>query len=166
MQAYGSDQLDAALLLMPLVGFLPGSDPRVKGTVEAIERELMPRRLRAALRHRESRGRPAAGRRRLPGLQLLDGFSSLKAIGRKRDAQALFEKLLALRNDVGLLCEEYDPEHKRMVGNFPQAFSHIALVNAAFDLEADGAKMRERQHRNFDRKPTKGSKSRAARSSN
>jgi GH15 family glucan-1,4-alpha-glucosidase len=72
--------------------------------------------------------------------------SALKAIGRLDDARVLFEKLLALRNDLGLLSEEYDLGRKRLVGNFPQAFSHIALVNAAFDLEA-GAGMRERTHR-------------------
>jgi len=76
--------------------------------------------------------------------------SSLKAIGRIDDARALFERLLALRNDLGLLSEQYDPERKRLVGNFPQAFSHIALVNAAFDLD-DGAGVRKRAHRNSKR---------------
>ncbi len=76
--------------------------------------------------------------------------SSLKAIGRLQDAKALFERLLTLRNDLGLLSEEYDVERKRLVGNFPQAFSHIALVNAAFDLE-DGANVRERAHRHMSR---------------
>ncbi len=156
-QAYGSDQLDAALLLMPAVGFLPGSDPRVRGTVEAIERELMPHGY--VLRYDTSRvsdGLPPG-----EGVFLACSFwmvSALKAIGRKRDAKALFDRLLALRNDVGLLSEEFDPEHNRMVGNFPQAFSHIALVNAAFDLEADGAKVRERHHRNLHPKNGKGKK--------
>jgi GH15 family glucan-1,4-alpha-glucosidase len=151
MQAYGSDHLDASLLLMPAVGFLPGSDRRVKGTVEAIERELMPHGF--VLRYDTARvedGLPPG-----EGVFLACSFwmvSALKAIGRKRDARKLFERLLALRNDVGLLSEEYDPEHKRMVGNFPQAFSHIALVNAAFDLEADGARVRERSHRQPDPK--------------
>jgi len=162
VQAYGSEELDAALLLMPLVGFLPARDPRVKGTVEAIERELMPHGY--VLRYDTTKVKDG-----LPpgeGVFLACSFwmvSSLTALGRKRDAQALFEKLLALRNDVGLLSEEFDPDHNRMVGNFPQAFSHIALVNAAFRLEADGTKVRERHHRNIQRKPTKGSKSRAAR---
>lgn len=162
VQAYDSEQLDASLLLMPVVGFLPGSDARVKGTVEAIERELMPHGY--VLRYDTTKvndGLPPG-----EGVFLACSFwmvSSLKAIGRKRDAQALFDKLLALRNDVGLLSEEYDPEHRRMVGNFPQAFSHIALVNAAFDLEADGAKVRERKQREDGRKPTKKSKSRKAR---
>lgn len=142
VQSYGSDQLDAALLLMPIVGFLPGSDPRVKATVEAIERELMPDGL--VLRYDTSRvqdGLPPG-----EGVFLACSFwmvSSLKAIGRRDDAVALFERLLQLRNDLGLLSEEYDTGRKRLVGNFPQAFSHIALVNAAFDLE-DGAGMRER----------------------
>lgn len=162
VQAYGSQELDASLLLMPVVGFLPGSDPRVKGTVEAIERELMPHGL--VLRYDTSKvndGLPPG-----EGVFLACSFwmvSALKAIGRKRDATALFEKLLALRNDLGLLSEEYDPQHNRMVGNFPQAFSHIALVNAALDLEADGAKIRERKHRHPGRKPSKNAKSRAAR---
>ncbi len=135
MQAYGSDHLDAALLLMPVVGFLPGSDSRVKGTVEAIERELMPSGL--VLRYDTSKvvdGLPPG-----EGVFLACSFwmvSSLKAIGRVDDAKALFDRLLKLPNDLGLLSEEYDLEHKRMVGNFPQAFSHIALVNAAFDLES------------------------------
>ena len=76
---------------------------------------------------------------------------ALKAVGRKRDARALFERLLSLRNDLGLLSEEYDPKRKRLVGNFPQAFSHIALVNAAFDLE-DSAQFRKRANRSLRRK--------------
>lgn len=146
-QAYGSEELDAALLLMPVVGFLPGSDPRVKGTVEAIERELMPDGL--VLRYDSSKapdGLPPG-----EGVFLACSFwmvSSLKAIGRVDDARALFERLLAVRNDVGLLSEEYDLGRKRLVGNFPQAFSHIALVNAAFDLEG-GAQTRQRIHRHL-----------------
>ena len=145
VQAYGSRQLDAALLLMPLVGFLPGSDPRVRGTVEAIERELMPSGL--VLRYDTSKvtdGLPPG-----EGVFLACSFwmvSSLKAIGRRDDARALFERLLGLRNDLGLLSEEYDIGRHRLVGNFPQALSHIALVNAAFDIE-DGAGVRHRAHR-------------------
>jgi GH15 family glucan-1,4-alpha-glucosidase len=150
VQAYGSEQLDASLLLMPVVGFLPGTDPRVKSTVEAIERELMPDGL--VLRYDTSRvqdGLPPG-----EGVFLACSFwmvSSLKAIGRIDDARALFDRLLALRNDVGLLSEEYDLNQKRLVGNFPQAFSHIALVNAAFDLEG-GANSRARSHRHILRK--------------
>jgi GH15 family glucan-1,4-alpha-glucosidase len=85
--------------------------------------------------------------------------SALKAMGRKRDARKLFERLLKLRNDLGLLSEEYDPTCKRLVGNFPQAFSHISLVNAAFYLEED-VNVRRRAHRRVDGKPGKKSKSR------
>jgi GH15 family glucan-1,4-alpha-glucosidase len=146
VQAYGSDQLDAALLLMPVVGFLPGADPRVKATVDAIERELMPAGL--VLRYNTAKvndGLPPG-----EGVFLACSFwmvSSLKCIGRTKDARALFERLLALRNDLGLLSEEYDIDRKRQVGNFPQAFSHIALVNAAFDLE-EREGVRKRAHRN------------------
>jgi len=136
-----------------VVGFLPGSDPRVKGTVEAIERELMPDGL--VMRYNTARvndGLPPG-----EGVFLACSFwmvSSLKAIGRERDARRLFERLLKLRNDVGLLSEEYDVGRKRLVGNFPQAFSHISLVNAAFDLE-DGPHVRSRAHRNGHKKPAK-----------
>jgi GH15 family glucan-1,4-alpha-glucosidase len=146
-QAYGSDALDAALLLMPVVGFLPGSDPRVKGTVEAIERELMP----DGFVQRYDTSKSPDGLPPGEGVFLACSFwmvSSLKAIGREEDAGALFEKLLGLRNDLGLLSEEYDVERGRLVGNFPQAFSHIALVNAAFDLQA-GVDVRARAHRHM-----------------
>ena len=150
VQAYDSDQLDAALLLMPAVGFLPGSDPRVKGTVEAIERELMPAGF--VLRYDTSKvddGLPPG-----EGVFLACSFwmvGALKAIGRDADARTLFEKLLALRNDLGLLSEEYDVDRNRLVGNFPQAFSHIAMVNAAFVLD-DGPDVRARAHRHLQQK--------------
>jgi GH15 family glucan-1,4-alpha-glucosidase len=142
VQAYGSKELDAALLLMPLVGFLPPEDARVRGTVEAIEKRLMPDGL--VLRYNSARvddGLPPG-----EGVFLACSFwmvSALKSIGRIEDARSLFDKLLALRNDVGLLAEEYDSVLGRQVGNFPQAFSHIALVNAAFDLE-DASSCRRR----------------------
>ena len=145
-QAYGSGQLDAALLLMPAVGFLPGRDPRVKGTVEAIERELMPN----GLVERYNTSKVDDGLPPGEGVFLACSFwmvSARCAVGRKRDARALFEKLLRLRNDLGLLSEEYDVDHRRMVGNFPQAFSHIAMVNAAFFLET-GKRIRRRAERN------------------
>ncbi len=145
VQVYGSDQLDASLLLIPLVGFLPASDPRVIGTVEAIRRELMTDGL--VLRYNTASvddGLPPG-----EGVFLACSFwmvSALKAIGRKDEAVELFERLLSLTNDLGLLSEEYDPKQKRLLGNFPQAFSHISLVNAAFNLE-DGKGVRERAHR-------------------
>ena len=134
VQEYGSEELDASLLLMPAVGFLPGSDPRVRGTVSAIERELM----QDGLLLRYNTGKTDDGLPPHEGAFLACSFwmvSGLKAVGRVDEARALFEKLLALRNDVGLLSEEYDVGLGRMVGNFPQAFSHIALINAAFDLQ-------------------------------
>jgi GH15 family glucan-1,4-alpha-glucosidase len=134
VQFYGGKQLDASLLLMPIVGFLPATDPRVRSTIEAIERELMV----DGFLMRYDTGRVQDGLPPGEGAFLACSFwlvSALKAIGREQDARRLFNRLLALRNDVGLLSEEYDVQRKRLVGNFPQAFSHIALVNAAFDLE-------------------------------
>lgn len=142
VQAYGSNQLDAALLLMPAVGFLPGSDRRVKATVRAIERELMPHGLVERYDTQKVRDGLPPGE----GVFLACSFwmvSCLKAVGRKRDAHKLFERLLGLQNDLGLLSEEFDVKHNRMVGNFPQAFSHIALANAAFFLE-EGKQVRSR----------------------
>ncbi|MGD0098562.1 MAG: glycoside hydrolase family 15 protein [Terracidiphilus sp.] len=150
VQAYGSERLDAALLLMPAVGFLPGSDRRVKATVQAIERELMPNGLVERYDTKKVRDGLPAGE----GAFLACSFwmvGCLKAIGRRRDARKLFNKLLRLQNDLGLLAEEFDTEHNRMVGNFPQAFSHIALVNAAFSLE-EGRDLRRRAHRDGTRK--------------
>jgi GH15 family glucan-1,4-alpha-glucosidase len=145
VQAYGSNELDAALLLMPAVGFLPGSDRRVKATVKAIELELMPQGLVLRYDSRTVRDGLPPGE----GAFLACSFwmvGALKAVGRTRAAKALFEKLLKLPNDLGLLSEEYDPRHQRMVGNFPQAFSHIALVNAAFYLD-EASRARKRTHR-------------------
>ncbi len=145
VQFYGARHLDAALLLLPLVGFLPATDGRMRSTVEAIERNLM----RDGFVMRYDTGQVKDGLPAGEGAFLACSFwmvSCLKAIGRENDARQLFNRLLGLTNDLGLLSEEYDVEHKRLVGNFPQAFSHIALVNAAFDLEGqDGA--RQRAHR-------------------
>ncbi len=147
VQAYGSEQLDASLLLMPLVGFLPGDDPRVVSTVKAIQRELMHEGLvRRYNTAKVDDGLPAG-----EGVFLACSFwlvSSLKAIGREREARALLNRLLKLRNDLGLLAEEYDPKSKRLLGNFPQAFSHIALVNAAFYLD-EAKNLRRRAHRHI-----------------
>jgi len=133
-QFFGSDALDASLLLMPLVGFLPPEDERVCNTIEAVQRELMDNGL--VLRYRPEE----AGVDGLPGSEgvfLPCSFwlaNCLHLIGRKKEARELFERLLELRNDLGLLSEEYDPVAKRQLGNFPQAFSHTALVNTALIL--------------------------------
>lgn len=132
-QSYGSRVLDAALLLIPLVGFLPADDPRVVSTVAAIERELLQDGF--VLRYRTDQcedGLPGnEGAFLLCSFWLADNYMLL---GREREAHALFERLLALRNDVGLLSEEYDPVTGHFLGNFPQAFSHVGLVNTAFNL--------------------------------
>jgi GH15 family glucan-1,4-alpha-glucosidase len=130
-QYFGSDATDASLLLMPLVGFLPITDERVRGTIEAIERELMQDGLVLRYRPQEEKvdGLPGG-----EGVFLPCSFwfaDCLHLLGRKKEARELFERLLNLRNDLGLLSEEYDPREKRQLGNFPQAFSHVALVSAA-----------------------------------
>lgn len=133
-QAYGSTELDAATLLIPRVGFLPPRDPRVVGTVDAVRAELCENGL---LRRYSTDGARVDG---LPGTEapfLVCSFwlaDALHLIGRTKDATALFEQLLSLRNDVGLLAEEYDVGHGRQLGNFPQAFSHIGLVGTALAL--------------------------------
>ncbi len=130
VQFYGSKHLDASLLTIPLVGFLPAKDPRVRGTIEAIERELTTDGFVARYRtDPDVDGLP-------PGEAafLLCSFwlvDCLGLLGRRAEARALFEKLLAIRNDVGLLSESYDVGSRRLAGNFPQAFSHIGLVTAA-----------------------------------
>jgi GH15 family glucan-1,4-alpha-glucosidase len=130
-QSYGAKELDASLLLIPLVGFLPASDPRVRGTIEAVERELLWDGL--VLRYRSTAdGLPPGEGVFLPcSFWLCDCYELL---GRHDDAHALFERLVALANDVGLLAEEYDPVAGRQLGNFPQAFTHLALVNTAFNV--------------------------------
>ncbi len=145
-QVYDGEQLDSALLLMPQVGFLPPTDPRVKGTIEAIEKTLM----RDGLLLRYDTGKSADGLPEGEGAFLACSFwmvSCLKMIGREADARKLMDSLLLLRNDLGLLAEEYDTTKKRQVGNFPQAFSHIAMVNAIFDLESSKQQMRQRHMR-------------------
>jgi len=133
VRSYGSTALDASALLIPTVGFLPPIDPRVRSTVEAIERAL----LRDGFVLRYDTEIAADGLPPHEGAFLACSFwlvDALVMLGRYDDAAALFERLLALRNDVGLLAEEYDPSAKRLVGNFPQAFSHIALINSAHNL--------------------------------
>jgi GH15 family glucan-1,4-alpha-glucosidase len=133
VQHYGSDQLDASLLLMAMVGFLPAQDPRIRSTVEAIERHLVEDGL--VIRYDTSRSDD--GLKGSEGKFLACSFwlaSNLKMIGREKDARKLFERLLGLLNDVGLLSEEYDTKQNRFCGNFPQALSHIALIGAASHL--------------------------------
>jgi GH15 family glucan-1,4-alpha-glucosidase len=134
VQSYGSKELDASLLLLPLVGFLPASDPRIRGTVAAVERELVVDGL--VLRYRTHTdgvdGLPPGEGVFLPcSFWLVD---CLELLGRHDDAHELFGRLIGLANDVGLLAEEYDPAAGRLLGNFPQAFTHLALVNSAFNV--------------------------------
>jgi GH15 family glucan-1,4-alpha-glucosidase len=151
VQSYGSDQLDASVLLMPEVGFLPATDPRVVGTVAAIERELV--RDGFVLRYDTHAvgagvvaGDTSSGDPVVPTVDgLPPGEGAFLACsfwlvdnyilqGRVAEAERLFERLLSVANDVGLLAEEYDPVAKRQLGNFPQAFSHLSLVNTAYNL--------------------------------
>jgi GH15 family glucan-1,4-alpha-glucosidase len=141
-QFYGADALDASLLNMPLVGFLPATDERVRNTIEAIERELMEDGLVRRYRPEQCGvdGLPGDEGAFIPCSFWLAMCRHL--LGRTQEARTLFERLLAIRNDLGLLSEEYDPCAQRQLGNFPQAFSHLALVNAARLLggKAEGAK--------------------------
>ena len=133
VQSYGSKELDASLLLLPSVGFLPISDPRVESTIAAIERRL----LRGGFVMRYDTGEfddglpPGEGAFLACSFWLVDVYALQ---GRVADAERLFRRLISLRNDVGLLSEEYDPRAQRFVGNFPQAFSHVALVLSAYNL--------------------------------
>ena len=136
VQYYGSKNLDASLLMMPLVGFLPANDARVVGTVKAIEKHLMENGFVA----RYSTDPAVDGMPHGEGKFLACSFwlaDNYVLQGRDEDAIQLFERLLDIRNDVGLLSEEYDPVAKRLLGNFPQAFSHIGLVNTAYNLSRD-----------------------------
>src|SRR5262245_58282752 len=134
VQAYGSQHLDASALLIPAVGFLPPEDARVRYTVEAIERKLITNGfvLRYDTAATQDGLPPGEGAFLACSFWLADAYVLL---GRAEDARMLFERLLSLRNDLGLLSEEYDPAAKRLLGNFPQAFSHIALINTAHNLE-------------------------------
>ncbi|MGE0226126.1 MAG: glycoside hydrolase family 15 protein [Acetobacteraceae bacterium] len=145
-QFFGSDSLDASLLLLPLVGFLPASDPRIRGTAEAIGRDLMVDGLiRRYHTHETEDGLPGD-----EGVFLACSFwyvDNLVLLGRHAEARAMFERLLGLCNDVGLLAEEYDPIARRQLGNFPQALSHLALINTALNLENHGGPAQQRRSR-------------------
>jgi GH15 family glucan-1,4-alpha-glucosidase len=143
VQYYGGKGLDAALLMIPLVGFLPADDPRMIGTVEAIQRELT----------HDGLVRRYVPEERIDGLPGAEGtfvtcsfwlVDNLTMLGRHDEARALFEHLLALRNDVGLLAEQYDPVERRQLGNFPQAFSHVGLINSAHNLTVARGPAKER----------------------
>jgi len=137
-QSYGSEALDASVLTIPYFGFLPASDPRVRGTVAAIEKQLV----RDGFVLRYDTKQAADG---LPGSEgaflsctfwLADNYAFA---GRLAEAEVLFERLLALRNHLGLLSEEYDSNRRRLIGNFPQAFSHLALILTARNIEKNSA---------------------------
>ena len=143
MQAYGSDQLDANLLLLPCVGFLPVSDPRIAGTIAAVEKNL----LRGGLVMRystelvEDALPPGEGAFIACSFWLVDVYMLQE---RFDDAENIFRRLVALSNDLGLLSEEYDPSARRLVGNFPQAFSHLALINSAYNLTRERKPVHQR----------------------
>jgi GH15 family glucan-1,4-alpha-glucosidase len=145
VQSYGSGELDASLLLLPLVGFIPATDPRMRGTIEGVERELLQDGLVRRYRtHAGVDGLPPGEGVFLPcSFWLVDCYELL---GRHDEAHALLEQLLGLANDVGLLSEEYDPEARRQLGNFPQAFTHLALVNSAFNVLPHLPSPMERRH--------------------
>jgi len=146
VQSFGAKALDASLLLIPIVGFLPPDDARVRGTVAAIERKLV--RDGLVLRYDTGEGTdglpPGEGAFLACSFWLADNYVML---GRYDDARALFDRLLALRNDVGLLAEEYDPYNRRQLGNFPQAFSHLALINTAHNLASFAGPAHQRSSR-------------------
>jgi GH15 family glucan-1,4-alpha-glucosidase len=143
VQAYGSKELDAAVLLMPIVGFLPAHDPRIAGTVAAIERELL---VDGFVQRYDSETvrdglEPGEGTFIACTFWLAD---NLVLQGRREEAAAVFERVLAIRNDVGLLAEEYDVVGRRLLGNFPQALSHVSLVDTALNLRDNKGPARER----------------------
>jgi GH15 family glucan-1,4-alpha-glucosidase len=133
VRAYGTQELDASLLLLPAIGFLPADDPRIRGTIAAIERRL----LRDGFVYRYDQAASDDGLRGKEGVFIACSFWLADAYlmcGRREEAVQLFERLVSLCNEVGLLSEEYEPESRRLIGNFPQAFSHLALVNTASNL--------------------------------
>ncbi|GAA1233778.1 glycoside hydrolase family 15 protein [Oryzihumus leptocrescens] len=142
VQHYDTREVDASLLLIPAVGFLPGDDPRVLGTIRAVEEDLLHEGL--VLRYRTQSGVDGLSGDEHPFLACSFWLVSAYALaGRRAEAEALMDRLVGLANDLGLLAEEYDPVRERMVGNFPQAFSHLALIGAAMTLR-DGSPERAR----------------------
>jgi GH15 family glucan-1,4-alpha-glucosidase len=165
VQAYGSTRLDASLLLLPLVGFLPAKDKRIRRTVEEIEARLIHKGV--VLRYETETGvdglPPGEGAFLACSFWLADNYLML---GRKADARRLFDRLKRLANDVGLFAEEYDPGAKRMLGNFPQAFSHVALINTALNLmqEEKRSHGRNKKPREITRRQSAGDRRRRHRS--
>ena len=133
VQYYGSEELDASLLMIPLVGFLPANDPRMQGTIRAIEQHLLSDGFVARYAtHSGVDGLPPGEGAFLPCTFWL--ADNLMLQGREGEAREIFARLLGLCNDLGLVSEEYDVQHRRLLGNFPPAFSHVALVNTACNL--------------------------------
>lgn len=154
VQYYGGETLDASLLLMPQVGFLPADDPRVADTIASVEREL----LQGGLVMRYSTNGTDDGVGGDEGAFLACSFWLADAYvltGRRQDAHTLFDRLLGLRNDLGLLAEEFDTVGCRLLGNFPQAFSHIGLINTAHNLVSAGGPARQRAEKTAPSKPHK-----------
>jgi GH15 family glucan-1,4-alpha-glucosidase len=144
VQAFGSKRLDAILLLLPLVGFLPASDPRIKGTLRAIEDRLL---IDGEFVLRYETENPGDGLPAGEGAFLACSFwlvDNYILQGRHAEARKLFERLLSRCNDVGLLAEELDPRTGRMLGNFPQAYSHVGLINCALNLSRQTGPTQER----------------------
>jgi GH15 family glucan-1,4-alpha-glucosidase len=143
VQYYGSKDMDASLLLLPLVGFLPASDPRIRGTVRRIEETLVHNGfVQRYISRPELDGLPPG-----EGAFLICTFwlaDNLALQGRYGEAKEIFERLLGLCNDVGLLSEQYDPKLRRLLGNFPQAFSHVGLINTARNLWRAGGPAEDR----------------------
>jgi GH15 family glucan-1,4-alpha-glucosidase len=143
-QSYGAADLDASLLMIPLVGFLPAADPRVAGTVKAIEEDLLADGfVRRYIPHADVDGLPGG-----EGVFLACTFwlaDNYQLQGRHDEAERLYERLLSITNDVGLLAEEYDPHRRRQLGNFPQALSHVMLINTARNLARSQGPAEQRQ---------------------
>ena len=147
-QSYGTSELDASTLLIPLVGFLPPDDPRVIGTIDAVQRELM--RDGFVERYKTDDQNAVDGLVGREGVFLPCSFwlvDALLMLERDDEARALFERLLGVSNDLGLLAEEYDPSAKRQLGNFPQAFTHVGLVNSAYNLSHHDSPHEQRTRR-------------------
>ena len=153
-QYYGSKLLDASLLMLAPVGFLPPDDPRIAGTVEAIQKGLVTDGF--VRRYQTDTDEDVDGLKGTEGAFLMTSFwlaDNLALLGRHDEAKEMFDRLCALCNDVGLLSEEYDPKAQRLLGNFPQAFSHVALINTAANLsmaEHGPSMMRSRRYSRLD----------------